>query len=154
VAVMHFVGMHALIVQGYLHWNIGLCLIAILGGMALSAAAMEAFQRLPRSRAIWAAPVLLTLAICFLHFTAVGAVGIEYDPPSVVVPNRFDDNVMALIVASGATLIMLSAFGAALINAMAQGEVQKELRRQRDDLQQRKDELRRQNLLFDMALTA
>ena len=49
-------------------------------------------------------------------------------------------------------LVMLSAFGAAFINGMAQKEVQDELRRQRDDLQQGKEELRRQNLLFDMAL--
>ncbi len=123
------------------------------GGMALGAAAMVAFQRLPRPYAKWVAPTLLTLAICFMHFTAMGAVSVEYDPTVVVVPSRIDDTTMALAVAGGAMLIMLSAFGAAFINGMAQKQVQQELRRQRDDLQHGKEELGRQNLLFDMALS-
>jgi PAS domain-containing protein len=120
VAAMHFLGMHALIVQGHLHWNTGLSLIAIVGGLALAAAAMETFQRLPRRRAVWVSPILLTLAICFLHFTAMGAVGVEYDSTAVVVPNLIADNAMALVVAGGATLIMISALGAAAVNGLAQ----------------------------------
>ena len=153
VSVMHFVGMQALVVPGKLQWNLGVSAVAVLGGMALGAAAMEAFRRLPRRRAMWAAPALLTLAICFMHFTAMGAVSVDFDPTAVVVPSRIDDTTMALMVAGGAMLIMLSAFGAAFINGMAQKQVGDELRRQRDDLQQGKEELRRQNLLFDMALS-
>jgi len=152
VSAMHFVGMYALSLPGALRWHLGLCLVAVLGGMALGAAAMEAFRRLPRRRALWVAPILLTLAICFMHFTAMGAVSVVYDPTAIVVPSLVDDNTMALAVAGVAILVMLSAFGAAFINGMAQREVQDELRRQRDDLQQRKEELRKQNLLFDMAL--
>jgi diguanylate cyclase (GGDEF)-like protein len=150
---MHFVGMQAFIVPGALLWNLGLCLVAVLGGMALGAAAMEAFRRLPRRRALWVAPLLLTLAICFMHFTAMGAVSVAYDPTAFVVPSLVDDNTMALAVAGVAMLVMLSAFGAAFINGMAQREVQEELRRQRDDLQRGKEELRKQNGLFDMALS-
>ena len=137
VSAMHFVGMQALVVPGKVQWDLGLCAVAVLGGMALGAAAMVAFQRLPRPYAKWVAPTLLTLAICFMHFTAMGAVSVEYDPTVVVVPSRIDDTTMALAVAGGAMLIMLSAFGAAFINGMAQKQVQQELRRQRDDLQQR-----------------
>jgi diguanylate cyclase (GGDEF)-like protein len=153
VAGMHFLGMHALIVPGRLQWNIGLCLVAVLGGMALAAAAMQAFWWMPRRRALWIAPVLLTLAICFLHFTAMGAVSVQYNPAALVPPNLLGDHTMALLVAGGATLIMISAFGAAFIDGIAQKEVQVELRRQRDDLQQGKEELRKQNQLFDMALS-
>jgi diguanylate cyclase (GGDEF)-like protein len=153
VSAMHFVGMQALVVPGKVQWDLGLCGVAAVGGMALGAAAMEAFQRLPRQYARWVAPVLLTLAICFMHFTAMGAVSVEYDPTAVVVPSRIDDTTMALAVAGGAMLIMLSAFGAAFINGMAQKQVQQELRRQRDDLQHGKEELGRQNLLFDLALS-
>jgi len=153
VSAMHFVGMSALVVPGTLQWNLGVCAAAVLGGIILAAAAMQAFRRLPRRRAVWVAPTLLTLAICFMHFTAMGAVSVEYDPTAVVVPSRIDDTTMALAVAAGAMLIMLSAFGAAVINAMAQRQVRDELKRQRDDLHQGKEELRRQNLLFDLALS-
>ena len=152
VSAMHFVGMQAFIVPGTLQWKLGLCLVAVLGGMALAAAAMDTFRRLPRRRALWVAPILLTLAICFMHFTAMGAVSVAYDPTAIVVPSLVDDNAMALAVAGVAMLVMLSAFGAAFINGMAQREVQEELRRQRDDLQRGKEELREQNLLLDMAL--
>jgi diguanylate cyclase (GGDEF)-like protein len=153
VAAMHFVGMQALVVPGKLQWNLGLCAVAVLGGVALGAAAMEAFRRLPMRRAVWVASALLTLATCFMHFTAMGAVTVEYDPSIVVVPSNVDHITMALVVAGGTMLIMLSAFGAAFINGMAQKQVRDELRRQRDDLQQGKEELRRQNLLFDTALS-
>ena len=51
-----------------------------LVGVVLGAAAMEAYRRLPPHQARWAAPALLALAICFMHFTAMGAVSVEYDP--------------------------------------------------------------------------
>ena len=151
IAAMHFVGMQALIVPGKLEWNLGLVAAAVLGGMLLGAMAMQVFRQSER-HALWAAPLLLTLAICFLHFTAMGAVNVVYDPTVIVFPNLVEDHTLAFAVAGVATLVMLSAFGAAFINGMAQRDVQDELRRQRDDLQRRKEELRKQNVLFDMAL--
>ena len=37
VSAMHFVGMQALVVPGKLQWNLGLCAVAVLGGVALLA---------------------------------------------------------------------------------------------------------------------
>ena len=44
-----------------------------------------------------------------------------------MVPNLIADNAMALVVAGGATLIMISALGAAAVNGLAQREVQQEI---------------------------
>ena len=149
---MHFVGMQALSVPGALQWNLACALWPCSAAWPWG----RRPWKLPAAAAapgLWFAPILLTLAICFMHFTAMGAVSVAYDPTAIVVPSLVDDDTMALAVAGVAMLIMLSAFGAAFVNGMAQSEVQEELRRQRDDLQQRKEELRKQNVLFDMALS-
>ena len=151
VAAMHFVGMRAMVIPGLLQWDFVIAGAAVLGGMALSAAALHIFRKSGRY-ALWIAAAVMTLAICFLHFTAMGALTLTYDPTVVVFLNPVEDYTLAVAISSVTMLIMLSAFGAAFVNGMAQREVQDELLRQRDDLQRRKEELRRQNVLFDMAL--
>ena len=82
---------------------------------------------------------LLTLAICGLHFTAMGAVTILPDPTIVVRPSRIDDSVMAFAVAGATLLVMLSGITSTAL-------MENQTRRQRED------ELRIQNLRFDTAL--
>ncbi len=137
---MHFVGMQALVVPGN-GSGTRRERAAVLGGMGPGAGRHGSISALPRRRAMWAAPALLTLAICFMHFTAMGAV-MPISTTAVVV-RAGSTTPPWRSCTGGAMLIMLSAFGAAFINGMAQKQVGDELRRQRDDLQQGKEELRR-----------
>ncbi len=72
ISVMHYTGMAALIVGGAIVWDGNLVATSILVGMALGAAALW-LARATTWRGRVGAPALLTLAICAMHFTAMGA---------------------------------------------------------------------------------
>jgi diguanylate cyclase (GGDEF)-like protein len=74
ISVMHYTGMAAVIVGGAIVWDFNLVALSILTGMTLGGAALW-LARAPTLRGRVGAPVLLTLAICTMHFTAMGAAG-------------------------------------------------------------------------------
>ena len=86
VGLMHYVGMAAFRTQGVLLWNRDYVVASLILGIALAVAAMEvAKSRRGRWRGFLAS-LLLTLAICGLHFTGMAAVKVLPDPgiaPSV-----------------------------------------------------------------------
>ena len=86
-----------------------------------------------------------TLAICSLHFTAMAAAIIVPDPTIVIHPSVVNTMGMAFAVAGVTMLVMLAAVGAALVNAQAEREVERGLRRHNEILQQRDKELEAQN---------
>ncbi|APX86059.1 bifunctional diguanylate cyclase/phosphodiesterase [Methylorubrum extorquens] len=113
IAAMHYTGMAAYVVAGHKTWDpatvvVSLALGGILGGGALAAqvGARGLARQLP-------AALLLLLAICSHHFTAMGAVTITPDPTLAVseaaVPNAW----LAVAVALASFAILLLA-GAAL----------------------------------------
>jgi diguanylate cyclase (GGDEF)-like protein len=137
IGVMHYVGMHALLVPGDLSWDVSLVITSLAIGVGLSAAAMLTFHLKTGSAAIVAAGGLLTLAICALHFTAMGAVTIQPDPTIAFQGygiNRVD---MALAVAAVTFVVLLTALAAAAI--------------QRTNIRY-EAVLRQQNSLFEAAL--
>ncbi len=79
VGTMHFLGMSALEMPGYIAWSQGHVIASILFGMIFGVAAMSVVERRGRSPLIVSA-LLLTLGIVGLHFTAMGAVAIIPDP--------------------------------------------------------------------------
>jgi diguanylate cyclase (GGDEF)-like protein/PAS domain S-box-containing protein len=74
ISAMHYTGMAAVLVGGHIAWDGNLVASSILVGMALAAAALW-LARTTTWRGRLGAPVLLTLAICAMHFTAMGAAG-------------------------------------------------------------------------------
>ena len=139
IGVMHFIGMHALIVPGVLHWDSGLAAASIAIGVVLASAAMIAFQRAGRRRALPIAAGLFTLAVCGLHFTAMAAATILPDPLVVVPPSPVGNPLMVLAVSGATLVIMLSGIASTAL-------MENHMRRQRED------ELRIQNQRFDLAL--
>ena len=137
IGVMHYVGMQALLVPGHLSWDASLVTSSLLIGVVLSAAAMLAFQRKTGTQAIAAASGLLTLAICGLHFTAMGAVTIQPDPTIAFQGYGINRVEMALAVAAVTSIVLLTALAAAAI--------------QRTSLRY-EAVLREQNSLFEAAL--
>ena len=131
--------------SGAIEWNTPHVVASVILGIALGSAGMVANRRLDPRKALWVAPGLLTLAICSLHFTAMAAAIVVPDPTIIVHPSVINTVGMAFAVAGVTMLVMLAAVGAALVNAQAEREVEKELRRHNEILQQRDKELEAQN---------
>ena len=116
IGLMHYLGMSALIVPGTLTWDATLIGVSVVLGMAFAIAALIVFeQQLSRGPAIAGAALLLTLAVCSLHFTAMGAVVINPDPTVSATGGGFSRLSMALAVAGVAFVVLLSGLAAALI---------------------------------------
>lgn len=115
IATMHFSGMAALVIPGTIIWDASLVTYAWVLGSLIAGAAMLAFHAESGTRAILRAGALLTLAICVLHFTAMGAMQIEPDPTiafSGYGMNRFH---LALAIAGVTSIVLLSTIAAALV---------------------------------------
>jgi diguanylate cyclase (GGDEF)-like protein len=76
---------------------------------------MVTFHRLTGLQSILAAAGLLTLAICGVHFTAMGALTVLPDPTIFVQPSSINRTLMAMAVAGVTSIVLLSALGAAII---------------------------------------
>jgi diguanylate cyclase (GGDEF)-like protein len=84
IAAMHYTGMAAFEVQAAMHWDVTLVIASIVAGAVLGALALPV--GLGRDTQAWriGGALLLTLAICSHHFTAMSAVTIVPDPSIVV----------------------------------------------------------------------
>lgn len=116
IGLMHFTGMRALIVAGTVKWDPMLVIVSIVIGVALASAATTMFHRLEDFRAIAAGAGLLTLGICGLHFTAMGAALIEPDPTIAVDGFSADASTLALAIAGLTVLVMVAGLAAAVID--------------------------------------
>ena len=116
IGLMHFMGMRALIVAGTVKWDATLVIVSLVIGIGLASAATTVFHRLDNFRAIAAGAGLLTLGICGLHFTAMGAALIEPDPTIVVDGFSADASTLALAIAGLTVLVMVAGLAAAVID--------------------------------------
>lgn len=108
IASMHYTGMRAFQIPGHVEWNPVLAHASVILGVVLSATALIAFDRIKGRNQTVISAVILTLGICALHFTAMGAAIIVPDPTVFIVPAVLDNSIMALAVA-GITLIVIFA---------------------------------------------
>ena len=137
IGSMHYLGMHALIVPGVLSWDLTLVMASLFVGGAFATAALLGFHRSAGSYGIVLAGGLLVLAICGLHFIAMGAVTISPDPTLSVQGDGLDRAYLALAVAGVTFVVLLSALSATVI--------------QRTNIRH-EAVLREQNALFEAAL--
>src|SRR5665811_195571 len=114
IATMHYTGMLAYLTTGTVSWDGDLVLASIALGVLFAVAAVVSFHTRSRGRVLTAS-VLLTVAICSLHFTGMGAAIITPDPTIIVYPSFMDHTTMALAVAGVTLLVMLSGLAAVLI---------------------------------------
>ncbi len=152
IGMMHFTGMEALIVPGSVRWDRGLVTVSLLIGVTFSSAAVLVRHELSGRIAAWGAPLLLTLAICGLHFTAMGAASVAPDPAAALHQWAINSSTLSIAVAATAMLVMLVALAIMLISNHARQDAEAVLRSRNEALQHREEELRTQNLRFDMAL--
>jgi diguanylate cyclase (GGDEF)-like protein len=113
IAMMHYSGMNAMSIAGHIRWDPILVIASIALGMLFAAFAMWSFKE--NGSRLFAAG-LLTAAICILHFTAMGAATVEYDPTVVTNTPQVDNELLATAIAGVILLVILSGLAAALIN--------------------------------------
>lgn len=113
IAAMHYSGMAAFDVQGHLAWNPALVAASLAAGTGFGAASLFAGLRDSSRRAQLIGALLLTLAICGLHFIGMGAVSIKPDS-SVVIPETGIESVHLAFAVAAASMIILIFAGIAL----------------------------------------
>jgi NO-binding membrane sensor protein with MHYT domain len=113
IASMHYTGMRAFIIEGTLDWDSPLVAASIILGMVFAGIALVRYHA---GSSRLAAAVILTFAICSLHFTSMSAAIITPDPTILVYPSLMDNSMMALAVAGVASLVIFAALAAALID--------------------------------------
>jgi diguanylate cyclase len=121
IATMHHSGMSAMSIAGDIQWDPVLVAASVVLGTVFAMAAMWSFK-VTQSKLLVAG--LLTLAICSLHFTAMGAATVQYDPAVIVETPQLDNTLLAMAVAAVTLMAVLSGLTAALINAQTARETQ------------------------------
>lgn len=137
IASMHYVGMTALVIPGTIAWDVELVRRSIVLGALIAGAALLLFRAIKGKGAILAAGAMLTLAICVLHFTAMGAVTIQPDPTTTFQESGMNRGHLALVIAAVTFIVLLSVVSAATV--------------QRANLRY-EEALRRQNTLLEAAM--
>ncbi len=122
VGVMHYTGMYALEMPGYIVWSIGLVTASLVFGMGFGMAALMTAMR-PGRRMLFAAAALLTLGIVLLHFTAMGAVQIVPDPTRAFAGLSVSPRSLAVAIAG----VCVGILGICLIGAFADRTAQEKL---------------------------
>jgi diguanylate cyclase (GGDEF)-like protein len=139
IGLMHYGGMHALVMPGGLRWDPALVVASLLIGAAFASAALIVFHAWRARGGRWAAAGLFVLAVCALHFTAMGAAVIVPDPTVLVPPSPISDQVMGAAVFGVTVIIILTGLASTAL-------MENQMRRQREA------EFLLQNERFDMAL--
>ena len=115
IVAMHFTGMAAFEVQGQLVWDPALVIASIVLGTLIAALALPISLRGDALRWKAVGAITLTLAICAMHFTAMGAVSIMPDREIVLTPSSLPANWLAASAALASVVIIgLALAGAAL----------------------------------------
>ncbi|WP_456015023.1 EAL domain-containing protein [Methylorubrum populi] len=113
IAAMHYTGMVAYEVAGRIHWDPALVATSLALGGALGVAGLSVALADPTTRGSVLGTLLLLLAICSHHFTAMGAVTIIPDPTVDISDSAMPSRWLAVGVA-GASLAILFLACAAL----------------------------------------
>ncbi|WP_235506485.1 EAL domain-containing protein [Altererythrobacter sp. Root672] len=109
VGTMHYIGMAAVEVAGFVVWDQDLALASVVVGVTLAACSMWAARSATAARK--AAPLLLTLGICGLHFTAMAAASIYPSNAMIVPSNSVDSGTLAIVITAGVMMIFGAGFG-------------------------------------------
>jgi diguanylate cyclase (GGDEF)-like protein len=115
IAAMHYTGMAAFEIQGRIVWDPGLVAASIALGGLIGAVSLPVGLRGDAMRWKVLGALLLTLAICSHHFTAMGAASIIPDPTVEFSAAALPSGWLAVAVAlASSIIILLSLAGVAL----------------------------------------
>lgn len=115
IAAMHYLGMAAFEIQGRVVWDPTLVTISIVLGGLIGAVALPVGLRGKSLKWKILGALLLTVAICSHHFTAMGAVSIIPDPTIEISEATLPSGLLAIAVALvGFIILVLALAGVAL----------------------------------------
>ncbi|MBI2715955.1 MAG: PAS-domain containing protein [Rhizobiales bacterium] len=115
VASMHYLGMSAVEMPGYINWSWNLVAASVALGMLFGMGSMALAAKYDAKRFLALAALLLTLAIVSHHFTAMGAVEIIPDPTRGFSGLSVSPTSLAAVIAS----VAIGVLGICLIGAFA-----------------------------------
>jgi diguanylate cyclase (GGDEF)-like protein/PAS domain S-box-containing protein len=110
IAVMHYTGMAAFEIAGRIVWNSALVVASIILGASFGAISLPVGLRTKTYTSISMGALLLTLAICSHHFTAMAAAALVLDPNATVPPNVIPDSWLVVMVTIASFTIFLLTF--------------------------------------------
>jgi NO-binding membrane sensor protein with MHYT domain len=110
IATMHYTGMAAYEVAGRVAWDPALVATSIVLGAAIGGVGLHAGLRDSSLRSKVLGALLLTIAICTHHFTAMGAVTIVPDPLVTISERAVPESWLAIAVALASLAVLLLAF--------------------------------------------
>lgn len=117
VACMHYTGMSALLLPGRIVWDPVLVISSVVLGAGFGALAFDRIAR-PHLRRSWLAGVgAMTLAICLMHFTGMGAISIELDGSISVPAMMLSDETLIVLVVSVMSMFLLVGLAAFMIES-------------------------------------
>jgi diguanylate cyclase (GGDEF)-like protein len=122
ISLMHYTGMNSVLLPGTLRWDPTLVFASLVIGATVSAGAVVAYHRIAQPRATWIASGLLTLAICGMHFTAMGAATVVADPTVPFFASQVESELIAAAVAGVGVIILLAGATPALIASQTSRE--------------------------------
>jgi diguanylate cyclase len=115
IAAMHYTGMAAFEIAGRIIWDPGLIVVSVAFAAVIGAAAPPAGLRDGSLKWKTIGALLLTLAICSHHFTAMGAAALIPDPTIEVSQSALPAHWLALgVAAASLTILLLACAGLAL----------------------------------------
>ncbi|MCJ2013557.1 bifunctional diguanylate cyclase/phosphodiesterase [Methylobacterium sp. J-076] len=116
IAAMHYTGMAAFEVPGHIRWDPGLVAASLILGGVFGGAGLKV--GLAREGLRWriAGALLILLAICGHHFTAMGAVTILPDPGVAIADSALPARWLGVGVALASVAILLMAVAALLLD--------------------------------------
>jgi diguanylate cyclase (GGDEF)-like protein/PAS domain S-box-containing protein len=132
IAAMHYTGMAAFDIQGIIRWDSALVVVSIVLVAAIGAVALPVGLHGKQLRWKIGGAVLLTLAICSHHFTAMGAVSIIPDPTIEVSQSALPAGWLAVGVALASFAIIGLAMAGAVLDIRDRRRSDLEVDRMRD----------------------
>ncbi len=140
IITMHYVGMLGLLASALRQWNAELIGASVFLAVVVACAAFGAFFIMRhRLRALIAGSALV-LAICSLHFTAMGALTLT--PLGVIeTPSGLSQAMLGVVVGFAALIVLIAAFSAALADIYLSDRQRIENIRLRDTVAARTAEL-------------
>jgi diguanylate cyclase (GGDEF)-like protein len=116
IAAMHYTGMAAFEVPGRISWDGSLVGASIALGTIFGAAALYFGLHGDGRRWTWLGALLLTVAICGLHFTAMGAASVIPDPTIDLSASALPAGLLAVAVAAASFVVIALALGGVAID--------------------------------------
>jgi len=129
IAAMHYTGMAAFEIQGRIEWDAGLVAASIVLGGLIGAFALPVGLRGAALKWKILGALLLTLAICSHHFTAMGAAAIVPDPTIELSAMALPSGSLAMAVALASLVIIALALTGVAIEMRSRRRTQLEFDR-------------------------